>query len=129
MIDQKDDGLENCTFQPNLSTTLFKSGETAFKRSTSEFYNDMIRFKAQKEKRLEKCRMQKEEKEKLECTQNSIGRSKSRSGMPTGQTKHDINGEENLEKSTSVDIHERLFSMNIKNAKKNDNKKISKEHS
>jgi hypothetical protein len=54
------DGVAECTFKPNLSSTTHSNGAGAYKRTAEEFYTDMIKYKEKKERKVEENRRQKE---------------------------------------------------------------------
>ena len=48
------EGLAECTFKPNLSSTTYSiGGQSAAKRTIDEFYTEMIRYKEKKERKVE----------------------------------------------------------------------------
>ena len=75
LMNMKDDGLDACTFQPNISTSR---SSKASKRSYGRFYADMIDFQRKKKEKMHEMKKKCEEDQLIECRKGINARSQSR---------------------------------------------------
>eukprot|EP00347_Sterkiella_histriomuscorum_P006789 403351425 len=125
-----DDNLSECTFKPRINPNQGNQTQTnngqqlSARRTNDQFFQDMLQYQEKRKQKVEQQRKLQEEKELEECRPRSASKSKvldmsnSRLGLQTSRVR-----------DNSQDIHDRLFSQNLKNRRQSQTRQQNRENS